>query len=74
MLLLAVFEYASGRPETAFITIAGCARMAYTAGIHGGTNRSRGHYDRDPSLQAKQAQELAYMANVIYQNAVSESQ
>jgi hypothetical protein len=33
-LLLAVYEYTHGRPEDAFITIAGSARMAYAAGIH----------------------------------------
>lgn len=32
-LLLAMYEYANGRPEVALATIAGCARMAYAAGI-----------------------------------------
>jgi hypothetical protein len=33
-LLLAIYEYVSGRPDQAFTSIAGCARMAYAARIH----------------------------------------
>lgn len=33
-LLLAVYDYTHGRPEEAFVAIAGCARMAYAARIH----------------------------------------
>ncbi|KIA75685.1 hypothetical protein HK57_00546 [Aspergillus ustus] len=33
-LLLATYEYASGKPEVALATIATCARMAYAARIH----------------------------------------
>lgn len=33
-LLLAIYDYAHGRPEDAFQAIAGCARMAYAARIH----------------------------------------
>jgi hypothetical protein len=33
-LLLAVYEYISGRPDNAFTSIASCARMAYAARIH----------------------------------------
>ncbi|KAI6781554.1 uncharacterized protein J7T54_005265 [Emericellopsis cladophorae] len=33
-LLLAVYEYISGRPDKAFASISGCARMAYAARIH----------------------------------------
>jgi hypothetical protein len=33
-LLLAIYEYVSGRPDKAFNSIAGCARMAYAARIH----------------------------------------
>jgi hypothetical protein len=33
-LLLAVYEYVSGRPDKAFTSIAGCARMAYAARIN----------------------------------------
>jgi Fungal specific transcription factor domain len=33
-LLLAVYEYTHGRPDDAFVTIAGSARMAYAARIH----------------------------------------
>ncbi|KAH8432876.1 uncharacterized protein LDX57_010508 [Aspergillus melleus] len=33
-LLLALYEYTHGRPEDAFDAIAGCARMAYRAGLH----------------------------------------
>lgn len=31
--LLAVYEYAHGKPDSAFASITGCARMAYAAGI-----------------------------------------
>lgn len=33
-LLLAVYEYISGRPDKAFASISDCARMAYAARIH----------------------------------------
>jgi hypothetical protein len=33
-LLLAIYEYTHGRPEDAFVTISGSARMAYAARIH----------------------------------------
>lgn len=33
-LLLALYDYAHGRPEEAFDSIAGCARMAYAARLH----------------------------------------
>lgn len=33
-LLLAVYEYTHGRPDDAFVTIAGSARMAYAVRIH----------------------------------------
>ncbi|KAH7355887.1 hypothetical protein BKA66DRAFT_474397 [Pyrenochaeta sp. MPI-SDFR-AT-0127] len=33
-LLLAVYEYVSGRPDKAFASISGCTRMAYAARIH----------------------------------------
>ncbi|KAH8668563.1 hypothetical protein BX600DRAFT_548891 [Xylariales sp. PMI_506] len=33
-LLLAIYEYANGRPEAAFITISSCARMGYAAQIN----------------------------------------
>ncbi|KAL3459037.1 hypothetical protein BJX64DRAFT_207978 [Aspergillus heterothallicus] len=33
-LLLATYEYASGRPEVGLATIASCARLAYTARVH----------------------------------------
>ncbi|OKL61727.1 hypothetical protein UA08_03064 [Talaromyces atroroseus] len=33
-LLLAMYEYTHGRPDDAFVTIAGSARMAYAARIH----------------------------------------
>jgi hypothetical protein len=32
-ILLALYEYALGKPDDAFATIAGCARMAYATGI-----------------------------------------
>lgn len=33
-ILLAVYEYARGKQDVAFASIASCARMAYAAGIH----------------------------------------
>lgn len=33
-LLLAIYEYANGRPADALVTIASCARMAYAIGLH----------------------------------------
>ncbi|EED13008.1 conserved hypothetical protein [Talaromyces stipitatus ATCC 10500] len=52
-LLLATYEYANGRPEVALVTIAGCARMAYAAGIH----KSKPHnmMDGDSRLEAEEA-------------------
>jgi len=47
-ILLAIYEYANGRPEAAFITITGCARMAYAAHIH---DNSR--CDGNPGLQVE---------------------
>lgn len=32
-LLLALYEYAHGEPDKAFASVAGCARLAYAAGI-----------------------------------------
>ena len=69
MLLLAVFEYASGRPETAFVTIAGCARAAYAAGIHNKASTDRGHSDRCPGLRADEVEEAwnTWWGIVIYE-------
>ncbi|KAI8627849.1 hypothetical protein F5Y19DRAFT_477016 [Xylariaceae sp. FL1651] len=47
-LLVAVFEYGSGRLGAAYATIAGCARMAYAAQIH---DSSR--WDENSSLQVE---------------------
>ncbi|KAF0327759.1 transcription factor gsfR2 [Colletotrichum asianum] len=33
-LLVSVYEYADGRPDQAFATLAGCARLAYAARLH----------------------------------------
>ena len=33
-LLLAIYEYANGKPQIGLVTMAGCARMGYTARIH----------------------------------------
>lgn len=32
--LLALYDYMNGRPDDGFDSLAGCARMAYAAGIH----------------------------------------
>lgn len=34
--LLALYEYANGRPDDAFLSITGCARMGYASGLHRG--------------------------------------
>jgi hypothetical protein len=62
-LLLAVFEYANGRPEAAFITIASCARMAYAAHLHDSS-----HYDMNIDLQVE-AEEArnTWWAIIIYE-------
>lgn len=62
-LLLAVYEYTHGRPDDAFVTIAGTARMAYAAGIHAcdrhqtPTIHTTGDHNTDPDLllQAEEA-------------------
>jgi hypothetical protein len=61
-LLLAVYEYTNGRPDDAFVTIAGSARMAYAARIHTGDRHQThlahtiGHNeDRGLLLQAEEA-------------------
>ena len=69
ILLLAGFEYASGRPETAFVTIAGCAREAYAAGIHNRTSTGRGHCDRGLGLRADDVDEAwnTWWGIVVYE-------
>lgn len=37
--IIAVYEYARGMVDSAFLTIGTCARMGYTAGIHERTSR-----------------------------------
>ncbi|RYP54700.1 hypothetical protein DL769_010305 [Monosporascus sp. CRB-8-3] len=67
-LLLAVYEYAHGRPDEAFVSIAGCARMAYAARIHlcnrpsprsPGSRSAASFFNTDPDtdiqLQVKEA-------------------
>ncbi|KAL2845545.1 hypothetical protein BJX68DRAFT_241852 [Aspergillus pseudodeflectus] len=54
-LLLAMYEYASGRADAALATVAGCARMAYAAGIH--TSR-RDIVDAASRLEAAEAWNL----------------
>ncbi|KAI4858494.1 hypothetical protein F4820DRAFT_442346 [Hypoxylon rubiginosum] len=49
-LLLAVYDYMRGRPDDAFASIAGCARMAYAARLH---------LYNHPSLQPPGFQEAA---------------
>lgn len=61
-LLLAVYEYTHGRPDDAFMTIAGSARMAYAANIHSRdrhqtqmTHTADYNADNDLLLQAEEA-------------------
>jgi hypothetical protein len=61
-LLLAVYEYTHGRPDDAFVTIAGSARMAYAARIHARdrhqtqmTHTAGHNADTDLLLQAEEA-------------------
>ncbi len=61
-LLLAVYEYTHGRPDDAFVTIAGSARMAYAACIHSRdqhqtqmTHTTGGTVDTDILMQAEEA-------------------
>jgi hypothetical protein len=60
-LLLAVYEYTHGRPDDAFVTIAGSARMAYNARIHAHDSHqtqmthTTGHTGNDLLLQAEEA-------------------
>lgn len=51
--LLAMYEYTHGRPEDAFVTITGSARMAYATGINRQTQRI--YPDRDLLLQDEEA-------------------
>ncbi|KAL2800624.1 hypothetical protein BJX66DRAFT_291193 [Aspergillus keveii] len=51
-LLLAMYEYASGKADVALATVAACARMAYAAGIH--TSR-RDIVDAPTRLEAQEA-------------------
>lgn len=62
--LLAVYEYVNDRPDEAFASIAGCARMAYAARIHlcsrpslqpPWTPTASANSDTDVSLQAQEA-------------------
>ncbi|KAL3491672.1 hypothetical protein BJX62DRAFT_225039 [Aspergillus germanicus] len=51
-LLLALYEYASGKADIALATVAACARIAYAAGIH--TTR-RVNVDATARLEAQEA-------------------
>ncbi|KAI9708023.1 MAG: hypothetical protein M1820_004227 [Bogoriella megaspora] len=58
-LLLAVYEYTHSRPDDAFVTIAGVARLAYAAGIHTRqipmTGAASRNIDTDSLLRAEEA-------------------
>ena len=76
-LLLAVYEYTHGRPDDAFVTIAGSARMAYAARVHAhDCNRTRttqtaGHNeDTNFLLQAEEAANT-WWGIVIWERYVS---
>ena len=53
-ILLAVYEYAHGRPDEAFTSIASCARMGYAARMHASNPPSSNHIDTDAYLQAEE--------------------
>ncbi|KAL4875632.1 hypothetical protein BJY04DRAFT_232346 [Aspergillus karnatakaensis] len=63
-LLLAVYEYASARPEVASITIAGCVKSAYAARIHD----SRRQMNGASRLEVEEAANT-WWAIVIYERA-----
>ncbi|KAH6658454.1 hypothetical protein BKA67DRAFT_558100 [Truncatella angustata] len=65
-ILLAVYEYADGRPEAAFLTITGCARMAYAARLH---DRTRHHVDTGIQIEAQEA-DNTWWGIVIYERAL----
>lgn len=78
-LLLAVYEYTHGRPDDAFVTIAGSARMAYAARIHtrdrhqAQMTHTAGHNaDTDLLLRAEEAANT-WWGIVIYERYVSPS-
>ncbi|KPM44063.1 hypothetical protein AK830_g2441 [Neonectria ditissima] len=55
-LLLALYEYAHGRPDDAFASIAGCARMGYAAHLHRGKPTRTGEsIDSDALVEAEEA-------------------
>jgi hypothetical protein len=54
-LLLAMYEYASGRADAALAMAAACSRMAYAAGIH--TSR-RDNVDATSRLEVQEAWNL----------------
>jgi hypothetical protein len=76
-LLLAVYEYTHGRPDDAFVTIAGSARMAYAARIHDldGHQKQMAHTARDnaDTYLLLQAEEEAntWWGIVIFERYVS---
>ncbi|KAL3482036.1 hypothetical protein BJX99DRAFT_253158 [Aspergillus californicus] len=54
-LLLATYEYASGRPEAALITLSGCARMAYAARIQTVHSNSRNSTNFESRFEIEEA-------------------
>ncbi|KAH8883452.1 hypothetical protein GQ53DRAFT_699301 [Thozetella sp. PMI_491] len=64
-LLLAIYEYATGRPEAAFTTIAACARMAYATRIH---DSSRRDTNLERRLEAEEATNT-WWGIIIYERA-----
>jgi hypothetical protein len=75
-LLLAVYEYLHGRPDDAFVTVGGSARMAYTARIHAHERRqaemtitSGPNAERDFLLQSEEAANT-WWGIVIYERYV----
>ncbi len=78
-LLLAVYEYTQGRPDDAFVTIAGSARIAYAARIHARdrhqtqmTHTAGHNADTDLLLQAEETANT-WWGIAIYERYVSPS-
>ncbi|KAI8633679.1 hypothetical protein F5Y19DRAFT_470921 [Xylariaceae sp. FL1651] len=67
-LLLALYEYAHGKPEAAFASIANCARMAYAAGIH----RQRQRSDLSPTCASGLTLDAEEAANTWWGLAICE--
>ncbi|OGM46450.1 hypothetical protein ABOM_004554 [Aspergillus bombycis] len=48
--LLALYEYAHGKPDDAFLSISGCARMGYATGLHHERPTHLHHYTKEEEM------------------------